>query len=281
VWHPDRFPNDAKMQHKAQERLKTINGAYEVLSQFLASDTRPRAEQPNSSGAHDWGEGTAPPVPPAAEHENKIPATHKKSNVKIIFLLVLALGLIVYAVNISIRYHAFSNQLNAAQGISIGDSREEVKYRLGFPKEVISNEEYKGFNWVYTVNAPTNDVNRMPQATKVEDYNEWIYEEASSNVRLTVEFNKSNLVESLNLYSRDYVSFGWRSVAGLSSGDSEDKVRRLGAPSHQILNGVSKTIEYDDLGIAVTLSKGRAYMISIKGPQKKAAVFWRFVHTLP
>ena len=31
VWHPDRFPNDAKMQRKAQERLKDINGAYEIL----------------------------------------------------------------------------------------------------------------------------------------------------------------------------------------------------------------------------------------------------------
>lgn len=29
VWHPDRFPNDAKLRQKAQEKLKEINIAYE------------------------------------------------------------------------------------------------------------------------------------------------------------------------------------------------------------------------------------------------------------
>lgn len=42
VWHPDRFPNDAKLQAKAQERLKDINRAYEALEQYLASGVPPR-----------------------------------------------------------------------------------------------------------------------------------------------------------------------------------------------------------------------------------------------
>ena len=29
VWHPDRFPNDPRLQSKAQEKLKQINLAYE------------------------------------------------------------------------------------------------------------------------------------------------------------------------------------------------------------------------------------------------------------
>ena len=37
VWHPDRFPNDAKLQRRAQERLKEINLAYEKLQEFLTS----------------------------------------------------------------------------------------------------------------------------------------------------------------------------------------------------------------------------------------------------
>jgi DnaJ-like protein len=32
VWHPDRFLHDARLQAKAQEKLKEINAAYELLS---------------------------------------------------------------------------------------------------------------------------------------------------------------------------------------------------------------------------------------------------------
>jgi hypothetical protein len=121
----------------------------------------------------------------------------------------------------------------------------------------------------------------MPSTTKVEDYDEWQYEELYSNVRLTVKFNKSGFVESLNLYSNDEKPNGWKAIAGLSSGDSEEKVLRLGQPSRHNLDGVSKTIKYHDIGIVVTLAKGRAYMITIKGPQGKAAVFRRFMRSLP
>jgi hypothetical protein len=44
---------------------------------------------------------------------------------------------------------------------------------------------------------------------------------------------------------------------------------------------VTKTIEYQDIGIVVTLEKGRAYMITLRGPQEKEAVFRRFIRTLP
>jgi hypothetical protein len=134
--------------------------------------------------------------------------------------------------------------------------------------------------WVYSVFGADNDGNKMPSTTKVEDYDKWVYEEPD-NVRLTVEFNKSGFVESLNLYSDNEKPYGWGPIAGLHSGDSEDKVLRLGQPSRQNLDGVSKTIEYRDIGIVVTLTKGRAYMITIKGPQEKAAVFRRFMRSLP
>ena len=49
VWHPDRFPNDTKLQRKAQERLKEINGAYEILEQYLTSGTPPPHSRDSSS----------------------------------------------------------------------------------------------------------------------------------------------------------------------------------------------------------------------------------------
>jgi hypothetical protein len=217
-------------------------------------------------------------------------ATPKKSKAKGIWLLVclfvLAFGVVAYSVNVATRYHAFTNELSAVGDIHIGDSREEVKYRLGFPQNVLGPmeevPELGRSQLVYTVFGADNDPNKMPSTTKVEDYDEWVYEQPyKANARLTVKFNKAGFVESLSLYSDNKKPYGWGAIAGLNSGDSENKVLRLGQPSSQNLDGVSKTIEYRDIGIAVTLSKGRAYMITIKGPQEKAAVFQRFTRSLP
>jgi hypothetical protein len=121
----------------------------------------------------------------------------------------------------------------------------------------------------------------MPSTTKVEDYDEWAYEEIYSNVRLTIRFDNSGFVESLSLYSNNEKPNGWEAIVGLNYRDSEDEVLKLGQPTRQNLDGVSKTIEYSDIGIVVTLTKGRAYMISIKGPQDRTAVLWRFLRSLP
>jgi curved DNA-binding protein CbpA len=42
VWHPDRFPNDPRLQEKAQETLKEINLAYETLRSGRASSEAAR-----------------------------------------------------------------------------------------------------------------------------------------------------------------------------------------------------------------------------------------------
>jgi hypothetical protein len=228
-------------------------------------------------------EHTVPPVPPSGHSESKGSATPKKFKAIIICGLVVAFGIVALACwSVAMRYHAFANDLSAVQGIHIGDPREEVKYRLGFPPEVLGPVEKDQFGdrRVYTVSGKDNDVNKMPSTTKVEDYDEWVYEEPSGNVRLTVEFNKSGLVESLELFS-DNRPWGWGPIAGLHKGDSEEKVLRwFGQPSGRYLDGVSKKIEYRDLGIEVLLTKGRVYMITIKGPQEKAAVFRHFIRTL-
>jgi len=40
VWHPDRFPADnSRLQEKAQEELKRINAAYEILKSHLLTSS--------------------------------------------------------------------------------------------------------------------------------------------------------------------------------------------------------------------------------------------------
>jgi replicative DNA helicase len=48
--------------------------------------------------------------------------------------------------------------------------------------------------------------------------------------------------------------------------------------SGSISHGATKTMEFCELGLEVTLSKGRAYMIRIHGlPRNNAGVFWHFI----
>ncbi|HLX61395.1 MAG TPA: hypothetical protein VKX17_08955 [Planctomycetota bacterium] len=214
-----------------------------------------------------------------------------------VICIVLAIAVGAYAVYFTSAYRAFKAQLSAIRGIHLEDSRNEVKYRLGYPPEVLGGLEegpWGGSQRVFYVFGRDSDKNKMPSTTKVEDYSEWVYEEAGSNVRLTVKFSNAGLVESLKLYSYggaevpppppgfvpiDAVSGKWGPIAGLYSNDTEEIVLRLGTPTGQRIVGVSKTIEYCDIGIKVTLAKGRAYMIEISAPQDKGAIFWRFLRS--
>jgi len=49
VWHPDRFANDPKLHSKAQERLKEINRAYEVLREFYRNGSGEQSESNHDS----------------------------------------------------------------------------------------------------------------------------------------------------------------------------------------------------------------------------------------
>jgi curved DNA-binding protein CbpA len=62
VWHPDRFPHGSLLQHKAQEKTKEINRAYDNLREYV-----PRAQK-------DYTEARkAPGPPPRAASEPRPP----------------------------------------------------------------------------------------------------------------------------------------------------------------------------------------------------------------
>ncbi len=48
VWHPDRFPQESAVRDRANEELKSINEAYEVVHECIAGTGWP-AHEPNSS----------------------------------------------------------------------------------------------------------------------------------------------------------------------------------------------------------------------------------------
>jgi hypothetical protein len=67
IWHPDRFPNDPRVRRKAEEKLKEINKAYEILQGY---DPAPGAGSHPSDGpktssnpAEDHDKTQAPRAP--------------------------------------------------------------------------------------------------------------------------------------------------------------------------------------------------------------------------
>jgi len=58
VWHPDRFVHDPRLQEKAQEKLKEINEAYELLSSGKTPRPAPPptvyAASPRRTGRGSW-----------------------------------------------------------------------------------------------------------------------------------------------------------------------------------------------------------------------------------
>jgi hypothetical protein len=64
-------------------------------------------------------------------------------------------------------------------------------------------------------------------------------------------------------------------VAGLWNTDPEEKVLRLGKPTATTLHGLSKTIEFSDVGVSFVLTKGRAYYFTIGRPTGGVVARWR------
>jgi uncharacterized protein YjbI with pentapeptide repeats len=53
VWHPDRFGGNERLQHKAQEKLKEINQAYEKLRNHQVAASRPASGAAAATTAYD------------------------------------------------------------------------------------------------------------------------------------------------------------------------------------------------------------------------------------
>src|SRR4030095_8534284 len=65
VWHPDRFTHDPKLQQKAQEKLKEINNAYEILRSSTSNDQSDgQRSEPQPAKEQD-------PVPPPEQSGEK------------------------------------------------------------------------------------------------------------------------------------------------------------------------------------------------------------------
>ena len=83
VWHPDRFGHDPRLQQKAQEKLKEINEAYELLISGKTPESMPPKSTPSG-----W--------------QHSVPRTRSARQSSPKFALALLAFMAMFAVTISI-----------------------------------------------------------------------------------------------------------------------------------------------------------------------------------
>lgn len=87
VWHPDRFVHDPGLQQKAQEKLKEINAAYELLISGKAQQRRP--EPPPTYATQ----------PPVARRQSQHRRSHGSGLALLMFMTVFAVTITVLLQN--------------------------------------------------------------------------------------------------------------------------------------------------------------------------------------
>ena len=119
VWHPDRFLHDPRLQEKAQEKLKEINEAYELLS----SGRMPRA------------------TPTYSQPQNPAPRRAKSGSPSIAMALLLFLA--VFALTITYllqrRTHSLPEQNAQIEQPEIVDQQPAIKPDANLRSEAVPN----------------------------------------------------------------------------------------------------------------------------------------------
>jgi hypothetical protein len=84
VWHPDRFAHNLRLRHKAEEKLKQFNQAYDWLKQWCA-DSTPRSHASSRPKASQSRKPRSPQSPPPNRTPYSPPSHVKTSGLYITF----------------------------------------------------------------------------------------------------------------------------------------------------------------------------------------------------
>ncbi|ANT49756.1 hypothetical protein [Mesorhizobium amorphae] len=171
-------------------------------------------------------------------------------------------------------YRDFMRDLNTYQGVKLGDSMDETKYALGYPPFVVGPPESgtpdkpaPDFQFSPIYQTDGNDPkNAMPDGKKVGDFLGWQYEETDHRIDLSFD-PETKRISEIGCYANSSVNGNTKQLCpalfGIDSNSSEDEVlAKLGSPDAQKIEGASKSLRYDEIGLEVTLSKRRVYMLS-------------------
>jgi hypothetical protein len=144
-------------------------------------------------------------------------------------------------------------------GLQLGMTMDEVKYAIGFPDAVLESEiettgEFKGFQKI-TASKDLKD-------KKVEDYSEWNFGRSFGYVQTTFDAKNKKLIV-VECFSRDRGG-ACPAIYGIKDGDTEQSVlQRLSTPEKSQLDGVTKKMYYERIGVFLFLTKMQVYLLGI------------------
>jgi hypothetical protein len=200
-------------------------------------------------------------------------------------MLIAALSLIVGValVGLGAGFYQFDKDLTKYCEVHTNYNRDEVLYRLGYPATVLDdsqkNYKYPGRRSYESNRKAANDDpdKMMPVGKTVLDYYEWSYPVKNSNnaaANMYVDFDHATkAIDDIDCVDFTDMQHVCPSLAGVSIGDSEERVRdKLGAPDRYELDGVTKTMSYDSIGMEFKLTKGNVYYLRLAGKQRRSFI---------
>jgi hypothetical protein len=201
-------------------------------------------------------------------------AVHRQSALSRSVWIVLAIALVASAGLWA--FHAYvklGDQLSTLAGITLGDTRGEIRYKRGVPPVVYGGKDDgqgSGIRAYYT-DRETDPSNALPDGADINTYRTWSYDSGPSpNAHLNISFDagtgRTSRIDCIDQLEPP-TSFCPR-VVGIGISDPELRVTSiLGRPTRQSIDDHSgvKTMIYDDLGLVFLLAQQRVYGISVQG----------------
>lgn len=155
-------------------------------------------------------------------------------------------------------YENFPRKQNKYYDLSLGMSKDSVKYVMGIPLNVLEESKDPKFSgWKTDI-----EVSKIPDNKSINDYKYWSYDLGEGQPRIDVDFEAgTGKVKSIGCYSgRGFC----QSILGIYTGTGEDDVlEKLGKPTSETIEGVTKTMVYERFGIKLHLEKKKVYMLIV------------------
>lgn len=159
-------------------------------------------------------------------------------------------------------------RVSSYANISVGDSKDEVRYALGSPTEVAedapSTSDLAGWQVLFAVSD-------LKDGKHFSDYDSWTYD-SSSEGRIDVDFSPES-GKVIRVFCYATAERRCPQLLGISDGATEDEVvQRLGEPSAAEIGPKSpeKKISYNHFNVVFLLVKRRVYALQLESDEWRA-----------
>ncbi len=193
-------------------------------------------------------------------------------------------------------WRQFHADLTTYRGVTIGQTKTDVQYALGAPQTVQGPETLAENGWkissplLVNPNEKNDDVPKgydaIPANNSATDYNQWHFWNHEGT--FDVDFNgKTGRVESVTCtcWQESVRPMPCVPLFGVGQDTDEGEVRRLlGKPDKEEVSGgetfmgmpmqVSKTMDYNALGLHLVLAKRQVTTLTKRAPQGAGWPWW-------